>query len=212
MLARTVLAAACLMFSVSFVLPYWEVVLATAAPRDELRLVAYISKLYNLDGRVPPILAIGGTESNSMTQKSGKLERSLTAASVTVVSLLLLAVLFARNRWATLLSLPAVFFPLIVIADTSDWLRSIVAGISATLGWNHDPSTLPLFGRLAFEGGLLDIRPGAGLILASAGSMAVIAGLWFHREVWLAPAASEAEVRPEEPSRPGVVARRRGEK
>lgn len=191
------------MLSISFLLPYWEVNLATAAPRKELRLVAYLHHLYNLDGSVPSILAAGGTKAEVLLQSSGKLERSLTVAAVTVVSLLLVSVLFARNRWATLLSLPAVFFPLIVIADTSGWVRSMVAGISESLGWKSDPSTLPLFGRLAFDGGLLDIRPGAGLILAAAGSMAVIAGLWFRSEIWKRePARVEAD-RLQSPDRQG---------
>ena len=185
------------MLSISFLLPYWEVNLATAAPRKELRLVAYLHHLYDLNGPSHSILAAGGPKTEVLLQTTGKLERSLTAAAVTVVSLLLVSVLFARNRWATLLSLPAVFFPLIVIADTSGWVRSTVAGISESLGWKHDPSTLPLFGRLAFDGGLLDIRPGAGLILAAAGSIAVIAGLWFRSEVWKRePAKVETESPP----------------
>lgn len=169
------------MLALSLFLPYWEMTLVTPAQPGGLRLVSYLG---HLEGPLDVVLASAGTASHARLQELAELERSLAVATVTVICLLVIAATFVHSRWAALLSLPALCFPMIVIADTAQWLRSIVGGIIAASGSPADPPALPLFGRLALAGVSLETRPGAGLVLAAAASVTVLAGLWLHRNAY----------------------------
>jgi len=181
-LAPTVaLTAAGALIAISLFLPYWEMTLVTPADPAGLRLISYLG---HLEGPLDTVLASAGRARAARLRELSELERSLAVATVTVICLLVVAATFVHNRWAALLSLPALAFPVIVIADMAGWLHSIVAGISAASGSLRAPPALPLFGRLAIDGVSLETRPGAGLLVAAAASLAVIAGLWLHRSAY----------------------------
>jgi hypothetical protein len=174
------------MLAISLLLPYWELTLVTADHPEGLKLVSYLARV---EGPLDAVLASAGQPGAAGLQELFQLERSLAIATVTVICLLVVAATFVHNRWAALLSLPALCFPLIVIADSARWLVSMVAGISATSGPLPPPAPFALFGRLSNGGVSLETRPGCGLILAVAASLMVIAGLWLHRNTYRAPTA-----------------------
>ncbi|HEV8629456.1 MAG TPA: hypothetical protein VGV61_03995 [Thermoanaerobaculia bacterium] len=175
------LTAASVLLAISLFLPYWKLTLVTRAHPDELRLVAYLG---HLDGALEPVLVAAGGRSDDPVLSLSELERSLAVAMATVICLLLIAATFVHNRWAALLTLPALCFPAIVMADTARWLRPIVNGLAAAAGAPAAPSSLSLFGRLAMDGIALEIRPASGLVLATAASITVLAGLWLHRRAY----------------------------
>lgn len=148
-----------------------------------LRLVSYLA---HVEGPLDPVLESAGRPIAARRQALTQLERSLVAATVTVICLLVVAATFVRNRWAALLSFPALCFPMIVLADTSRWLDSMVAGVSATQGVLPAAARLWPFGILAGDGVTLDTRPGAGLLIALAASATVVIGLWLHRRAYQA--------------------------
>jgi copper chaperone NosL len=178
------LTAAGAMLAISLFLPYWELTLVAADHPQGLRLVSYLA---HIEGPLDVVLASAGRPAAAGLQELSQLERSLAAATVTVICLLVVAATFVHSRWAALLSLPALCFPLIVIADSARWLGTMVAGISGTSGPLPSLSPLALFGRLVKGGVSLETRPGAGLILAVAASLTVIAGLWLHRNAYRVP-------------------------
>lgn len=181
-LAPTVaLSAAGALLAVSLLFPYWNLTLVTPEHPRGLSLVSYLAQV---EGPLDAVLECAGGPTAVRRQALTQLERSLVAATVTVICLLVVAATFVRNRWAALLSLPALCFPMIVIADTSRWLGSMAAGVSAAHG--ELPAAAPLwpFGVLAGGGVSLETRPGVGLLIALAASVTVLVGLWLHRDAY----------------------------
>ena len=172
------------MLAISLLLPYWELTLVVDDHPEEVRLVSYLA---HVEGPLEMLLAGTGKPGAAGLKELSLLERSLAVATVTVISLLVVAATFVRNRWAAMLSLPALCFPLIVVADSARWLRSMVAAIAVTPDALPPPSPLALFGRLALGGVSLETRPGSGLFLALAASLTVVAGLWLHRGAYRVP-------------------------
>jgi hypothetical protein len=175
------LTAAGILLAISLFLPYWELTLITRDHPTGLRLASYLG---HLEGPVEPVLAAAGVHGAASLLSLSELERSLAVAAGTVMSLLVIAATFVHNRWATLLALPALGFPAIVVADTARWMRPIVTGLAATEGSPPVPRSLPLFGELAVNGMVLEIHPAGGLALATAASLAVLGGLWLHRRAY----------------------------
>ena len=172
------LAAAVSLLVISLFLPYWELTL-TPAGGEPLRLVSFLD---HVEGPVDGVLAQAGKSGEAPLRQLVKLERSLAVATATVVSLLVVAAIFVRNRYAALLSLPALSFPWIVVADTRRWLQQIAGGLSEAAG--EAPPRAFLLGRTTFGSTVLEMRPGSGLFLAMASSLVVVAGLWFHRRAY----------------------------
>jgi len=204
-LAPTVaLSAAGALLAVSFLFPYWNLTLVTPSHPSGLRLVSYLA---HVEGPLDAVLESAGRPIAARRQALTQLERSLVAATVTVICLLVVSATLVRSRWAALLSFPALCFPMIAVADTSRWLDSMAAGVSATQGALPAAAPLLPFGILAGGGVLLETRPGAGLLLAVAASVTVVVGLWLHRKAYraagVAGATSERERAPQRGSRLG---------
>ncbi len=125
-------------------------------------------------------------------------EKSVSVLGVVVVALLILAAVFVHSRWAALLALPALLFPIIFLVDLQYWL--------ANFGQNLDPaaplssSVKPFVPPVLFEGKIAQFRtvasPGIGLWLAIAASLLILVGLYFHRRAYkpLADAQEAAAV------------------
>jgi hypothetical protein len=173
------LTAAGTLLGLSLFLPYWEMSLTTAAPEKDLRLVSYLD---HVEGPVDAVLTHAGRGSATQLRELSELERSLAVATATVICLLVVAATFVRNRWAALLSLPALAFPLVVVADTRRWLQPIVSGLYEGAG--TEPPQGAFFGRLVLGGTVVETQPGLGLFLALAASIAVVGGLWLHRRAY----------------------------
>ncbi|HEV7670501.1 MAG TPA: hypothetical protein VGS22_18435 [Thermoanaerobaculia bacterium] len=168
-----VLMAAGVMLALSFWLPYCELTLVTPALPQGVRLVFYLN---HFDGPLDSLLASAGNPVEARLDDLLQLERSLDVAMVTALCLLLVAAAFVRWRWAALLAAPSLAFPFIAIADTTQWLLSVVTpGISL-----HAPPTFHWVGRLAVDGIVLTTYPATGLFLAVASSLTAAGGLWFH--------------------------------
>lgn len=170
---RATLAVAALMLVVSYWLPYWQIQVVTPAHPEGVRFVSYLGRL---DGPLPQILAAAGWPGGRADQDPVALERSLSLAMAVVVGLLLTAATL-RSRWRALLAVPAICFPIIVVADTARWLVAILATLSPESGPLRIGPAFLLLGRLAIAGATLNTRPGVGFVLAIAASMTGIVGL-----------------------------------
>jgi copper chaperone NosL len=169
------LGAAGALLALSMFFPYWQLDLVAVEGSAGLRLVSYLD---HLEGPLEQVLAQARKPLDAQLRDLSKLEQSLGVATTTVICLLVAAAAFVRNRWAALLTLPAVVFPLIAIADTYRWLGPIVAGVAESAGEGAARSVL--FGRRSFGATVLDLRPGWGLYLAIASALTVVVGLWLH--------------------------------
>jgi len=177
------LTAAGTILALSLFFPYWRLTLVSPEHSGGLRLAFFLSRV---EGPLPAVLATAGSPHGERLRELSELERSLAVATVTVICLLVVAATMVRNRWAALLSLPALAFPFIVVADSTTWLGTLVDAIATATGSPHPPTGLALFGRLAMAEVSLETHPGAGLVLAAAASLAVLGGLWLHRRAYKA--------------------------
>lgn len=150
--ARAQVAAAVLL-AISYGLPYWRLTLTDPARPEGIRLTPHLD---DLQGPIEAALAPAGGLGDPRGELA-QVERSFDVALATVVVLLLVAALLAGKRWAVLLAVPAICFPLIVIADT-----------------------VRVLGRLEAGSLMIEIRPGWGFLVAATASLTAIASLWLH--------------------------------
>lgn len=151
-----------LMMAITFFIPYWQVELRTPNHPEGLRLAAYVG---HLEGAPRG----GGLE---------RLEASQQVGAAIVLALLVLAAVFAHHRWALLLGLPAMGFPLAVSADLAGWLPAALCEWGER-GFGCSGRTLPLWGQLETAGQSLAARPGGGMVLAVAAALILAAALGF---------------------------------
>jgi hypothetical protein len=94
--------------------------------------------------------------------------------------------IFVYNKWAVLLTLPVLTYPLIFIGDLYFWLRTFGQNLdpSAALSSSVEPFTQPIVGSKAVANfvstGILDV----GFYLACLAAVFVIIGLYFHRKIY----------------------------
>ena len=183
-LAPTVLfLLAALLLIVSVFLPYWQLTLHAPQYPKGLTVEAYVNRL---TGDVHEIDGLNHYIGMRPLDEAAPFEKSVAVLGVVVVALLVLAAVFVHSRWAALLALPALFFPVIFLVDLQYWL--------ANFGQNLDPaaplsnSVKPFVPPVLFEGKIAQFRtvasPGIGLWLAIAASVIILIGLYFHRRAY----------------------------
>lgn len=183
-LAPTVLfLLAALLLLISIFLPYWELTLHAPQYPKGLTVRAYLN---NLEGDVREIDGLNHYIGMRPLGEAATFEKSISVIGVVVLALLILAAVFVHNRWAALLALPALLFPLIFLADLQFWL--------ANFGKNLDPaaplssSVKPFVPKVLGVGIIAQFKteasPAAGLWLAIAASLLILVGLYFHRRAY----------------------------
>lgn len=183
-LAPTVLfLLAALLFLISLFLPYWQLTLNAPQYPNGLTVVA---SLTGVSGDVGEIDGLNHYIGMRPLGEAATFERSIAVFGVVVLILLVLAAIFVHNRWAGLLALPALLFPLIFLLDLQYWL--------ANFGQNLDPraplssSVKPFIPPVLGEGIIAQFStwavPAIGLWLAIGASILIAVGLWFHRRAY----------------------------
>jgi lysylphosphatidylglycerol synthetase-like protein (DUF2156 family) len=174
---------AALLLLVSIFLPYWRLTLNAPQYPAGLYVEAYLD---GVEGDVGEIDGLNHYIGMRPLAEAAQFERSISIIGVVVLALLVLAAVFVHSRWAALLALPALLFPLIFLADLQFWL--------ANFGQNLDPtaplssSVDPFIPPVLFTGRIAQFSttavPAAGLWLAIAASALILAGLYFHRRAY----------------------------
>lgn len=174
---------AALLLLISVFLPYWQMTLYAPQYPKGLTVQAYLN---HLEGDVSEIDGLNHYIGMRPLNEAATFEKSISIIGVTVLALLVLAAVFVHNRWAALLALPALLFPVIFLADLQYWL--------ANFGQNLDPtaplssSVKPFVPKVLGVGVIAQFktiaRPGPGLWLAIAASALILVGLYFHRRAY----------------------------
>jgi hypothetical protein len=174
---------AALLLLVSIFLPYWKLTLNAPQYPAGLSVQAFLNRV---EGDVSEIDGLNHYIGMRPLAEAAQFERSISVIGVGVLVLLVLAAVFVHNRWAALLALPALLFPLIFLADLQFWL--------ANFGQNLDPtaplssSVKPFTPPVLFTGRIAQFSttavPGPGLWLAIAASILILIGLYFHRRAY----------------------------
>ena len=178
-----VLSAARLALLVSLFLPYWLMELEAPQYPDGLHVQAYVN---HLTGDVREIDTLNHYIGMRPLEEAAQLER---AASIWVIIALILLVegaAYVHSRWAALLTLPAILFPVFFLADLHFWLDNFGQNLDpeAALSSAIEPFTPPVLG-VGMVGQFKTVAsPGAGLILAALAAVLIIVGLVLHRRAY----------------------------
>lgn len=176
-----IVAAALLLISIFT--PYWKLTLNAPQYPAGLSVQAYLNRV---EGDVREIDGLNHYIGMRPLVEAATFERSISIIGVTVLVLLIIAAVYIHTRWALLLALPALLFPIIFLADLQFWL--------ANFGQNLDPkaplssSVKPFVPPVLGEGIIAQFStwavPDIGLWLAIVASLLILAGLWFHRRAY----------------------------
>ena len=176
-------AVAGLLLIVSVFLPYWQLTLHAPQYPKGLTIQAYINRL---TGDVGEIDGLNHYIGMRPLAEAAQFEKSVAVLAVLAVALLVLAAIFIHTKWVMLLTLPALLFPVLFLADLQFWMADFGRNLDPTapLSSSVDPFVPPVL----FEGQIAQFRtwaqPDVGLWLAMAASLVIFAGLVLHRRAY----------------------------
>jgi hypothetical protein len=204
LLPSALLMLAALLLMISMFLPYWRMKLFAPQYPSGLAVNVYVN---HLEGDMREIDELNHYLGMPVLDEGGRLERSISIVGIVVLGLLLIAGVFVHNRWAAVLALPAIAFPLIFIADL--WLILYQYGHSidpkSALGGAIPPFTPPLagLGKIGQFSTFASFQPGFYLALVAVA--VVLVSLWFHRAAYKPLADARKRVRDAARARPAVA-------
>jgi hypothetical protein len=168
---------------VSIFLPYWHMELDAPQYPDGLFLTAFVN---SLQGDVKEIDGLNHYIGMRPLGEAAAFERANAVWMIMAMFLLVEGAAFVHSKWAVLLALPAILFPIGFLADLYYWMASFGQNLdpSAPLSSSIKPFTPTLLG----EGGIGQFKTyaelGHGWWLALACSVLTIVGFYFHRRAY----------------------------
>lgn len=99
--------------------PYWNIKMKAPQYPHGLTVTAYLT---HLRGDVAELDTLNHYIGMKKLDEGGKLERATAVPALASMALLLVAASFVHTRWAVLLALPALLFPLLFLGDLQAWL------------------------------------------------------------------------------------------
>lgn len=175
------LAALSLVISIFF--PYWIMSLEAPQYPKGLHVRTYINRL---EGDVQEIDGLNHYIGMQPLDSAAQLERSLSIVMIGITALLVISTTFIHTKWAVLLALPTVLFPLFFLADMYYWLRNFGQNLDPTAALSSyiEPFMPPLFGSGLIGQFNTTASFGVGFYLACLASIFVLVGLYFHRKAF----------------------------
>lgn len=177
---------------VSIFFPYWHMELEAPQYPNGLFLTAYVN---NLTEDVKEIDGLNHYIGMRPLGEAAAFERSASVYLMIAMVLMVEVAAFVHSKWAVLLAIPVIGFPVGFIVDLYYWMRQF--------GLNLDPkaplsaSVKPFVPTVLGEGGIGQFKTyaelGTGYWLAVASGALIIVGFYFHRRAYrpLALAASQ---------------------
>ena len=183
---------AALLLIVSIFFPYWKMTLQAPQYPKGLSIQAYINKL---TGDVGEIDGLNHYIGMRPLAEAAQLERSLSIAAVSVLSLLLVAAIFIHSKYSILLALPAILYPLIFLGDMYFWLRNFGLNLdpAAPLSNAIKPFVPPILGVGMLAQFVTIAQVQIGFYLALMASIFILIGLYFQRRAYKPLVDSQAE-------------------
>ena len=182
-LPSAILVLAALLLVVSMFQPYWSITMTAPQYPKGLTVDVYVN---HLEGDMQEIDGLNHYLGMPPLDEGGRFERQISVAALAVLGFLLIAATFVHNKWAAILSIPALLWPVIFLADL--WLILYRYGHSidpeSALGSAIEPFTPPLLGvgKIAQFGTIAELQ--IGFYLAIAAVVVILIGLWFHRAAY----------------------------
>lgn len=174
---------AAILLLVSIFLPYWKMTLLAPQYPGGLHITAYVNEL---TGDVTEIDGLNHYIGMRPLNEAAKFERSISVFAIGALALLVVAAIFVHTKWVVLLVLPAIFMPIVFLADLQFWLRDFGLNLDETAALSSaiDPFVPKVLGSGMIAQFETIAMPGMGLWLAIAASILCIVGLYFHRKAY----------------------------
>ncbi len=176
-------AAAAILLVVSISRPWWRLKLVAPQYPQGLYVTAYVNRM---TGDVSEIDGLNHYIGMRPLAEAAEFERTVSIFGIGAVALLILASAFVHNRWAALLALPALFLPLLFLADLQFWLANFGLNLdpTAALSSSVDPFIPPVLwtGTIAQFSTVPRLLSGFWLALWASGC--ILVGLFFHRRAY----------------------------
>lgn len=172
MLARVLLL-------VSLFLPYWHMELEAPQYPNGLYLTAYVN---HLTGDVKEIDGLNHYIGMRPLGEAAAFERMASIWVVIAMFLLVEGAAVIHSKWAVLIAIPAVAFPIGFLADLYYWMRNFGLNLNPEAPLSN--SVKPFVPTVVGEGGIGQFKTyaelGNGYWLSIACSVLVIVGFVFH--------------------------------
>jgi hypothetical protein len=168
---------------VSLFLPYWHMELYAPQYPDNLHLTAHLN---TLSGDVAEIDGLNHYIGMRPLEEAAQFERSVGVYMMIGAVVLLELAGAVHRRWAVLLVLPALLFPVIFLLDLHLWMSHFGQNLDpeAPLSNSIEPFVPPILGTGTVGQFKTVATPGIGLILSAAASVVLVLGLFFHRRAY----------------------------
>lgn len=168
---------------VSIFFPYWYMDLEAPQYPNGLYLDAYVT---HLEGDVKEIDGLNHYIGMRPLDQAARFEKAASIWFVIAMVLLVEGAAYVHTKYAVLLAIPAILFPVGFLLDLQYWL--------ATFGQNLDPdaplsnAVKPFVPSILGEGGIGQFKTysavGEGFWMAVAGGCFIIVGFFFHRRAY----------------------------
>lgn len=178
-----IFTAARVLLLASIFLPYWHMELDAPQYPEGLFLTAYVS---HLTGDVKEIDTLNHYIGMRPLDEAAALERSVAVWMIIGMFLLIEGAAYLHSKWAVVLAIPAVLFPVGFLVDLHLWMRHF--GLNLDPGAPLSSSVKPFVPTVIGEGGIgqfhtyADLGWGYWLSVACAGLTVI--GFYFHRRAY----------------------------
>lgn len=167
-----------LLLSVLF--PYWGMTLLAPQYPGGLHVLVYVT---HLAGDVTEIDNLNHYVGMKKITQAAQIEKFLAPLAIGAAALLISTLAHTRRRFAAVLALPALLFPVIFLADMYFWLYQYGHTLDPNAPLRIPPFTPPLFG-VGMVGQFKTIAQfHLGFWLALAASLLVAMGLHYRRVI-----------------------------
>ncbi len=176
-------AGAAILLIISMFFPYWSLVLEAPQYPKGLMVHAYIN---HMEGDVQEIDSLNHYIGMRPLGEAAQLEKSISIFSITALALLLLAAVFIHSPWAALLSLPAIFLPVVFLGDLYFWLNNFGQNLDpkAALSNAIEPFTPTILGEGIIGQFKTVSYADIGLLIACTASVLILLGLYLQRRAY----------------------------
>lgn len=168
---------------VSIFLPYWHMELEAPQYPKGLFLTAHVN---HLSGDVKEIDGLNHYIGMRPLGEAGAFERAVAIWAILAMFLLVEGAAFIHSKWAVLLALPAIGFPVAFLVDLYYWMRTFGLGLDPTAPLSN--SVKPFVPTILGEGGIGQFKTyaelGHGYWLAVGCAVFTIIGFVFHRRAY----------------------------
>ena len=175
--------AAAILLIISIQQPWWRLKLNAPQYPAGLFVTAYVNQM---TGDVNEIDGLNHYIGMRPLNEAAVFEQSISVIGIIALAALILAAAFVHTKWVTLLVLPALFLPIIFLADLQFWLANFGLNLdpNAALSSSVDPFIPPVLwvGKIAQFSTVPRLLTGFWLSVWASGL--ILVGLFFHRRAY----------------------------